>query len=185
MPAKSHKKIVIILSTFAFGMLLFAFALVPLYNVLCKSFGINGKTSGAAVAKSKEIDNTRTVNVMFVTSLNENMPWTFYPKTRKITVHPGENKLVVFFGRNDTNHPMTIQAIPSISPGLGAKYFKKTQCFCFTQHTLGGKKSMDMPLLFHIDPHLPKDIHDITLSYTLFDLTKFNSAKHSKTQTRS
>ena len=29
-----------------------------------------------------------------------------------------------------------------------------------------------MPVLFYIDPALPADIHKLTLSYTLFDVTE-------------
>ena len=174
---RSHRKLVMILSGFALFMLGFGFALVPLYNVLCKQFGINGKTAGYAEAKSHVVDNTRTIKVNFIAAVNENMPWTFATKQHSVIVHPGENKMVAYFGRNDSKHSMVMQAIPSISPGLAAKYFKKTQCFCFTQHTLGAHKSMDMPLLFHVDTHIPKDIKEITLSYTLFDLTKFVKGK--------
>ena len=66
---------------------------------------------------------------------------------------------------------MIVQAIPSVTPGIAAKYLKKTECFCFTQQTLGGHEAMDMPLLFHLDPALPKYIKTVTLSYTLFDVT--------------
>jgi len=168
----SNRKLIITLSAIAIGMFGFAFALVPLYNAMCKTLGINGKTSGTAAALSTEVDNSRTIQVLFIGNIHGNMPWTFRPITRSINIHPGENKQVAFLGRNNSDHPIMMQAIPSISPGQAAKYFKKTQCFCFTQHTLPGKTSMRYPLVFHIDKHLPKNIHEVTLSYTLFDLTK-------------
>lgn len=174
---------VIALAAAAVGMFGFAFALVPLYNVMCKSLGINGKTAGAAPA-SGSADLSRWVKVQFVTGLNSNMPWTFKPLTRSVRVHPGENKFVHFFSQNNSNHTMVIQAIPSVSPGLAAKYFKKTQCFCFVQHTFKAHQSMKMPLLFHIDKKLPKNIHEITLSYTLFDLTKAVQTQQGKNHDR-
>lgn len=66
---------------------------------------------------------------------------------------------------------MTVQAIPSVSPGIAAKYLKKTECFCFAQQTLPGQSAMDMPLLFHLDRDLPANIKEVTLAYTLFDAT--------------
>lgn len=66
---------------------------------------------------------------------------------------------------------MTVQAIPSVSPGLAARFLKKTECFCFTQQTFNPGQQRDMPVLFHIDQHLPRDINTITLAYTLFDTT--------------
>lgn len=148
----------------------FGFALVPIYNVLCSSFGINGKTSGpAAAGDASQIDMSRLVTVQFVATDNANLPWKFYPLQKSVQVHPGENKKVAFFAENDSGKTMTVQAIPSVSPGIAAKYLKKTECFCFTQQTFTSGQAMEMPLLFHLDPALPKDITTLTLSYTMFD----------------
>ena len=63
------------------------------------------------------------------------------------------------------------QAIPSISPGQGAAYFNKTECFCFNQQHLAASTSAELPLIFFVDPQLPESIHTLTLSYTLYDIT--------------
>lgn len=168
---QANKRLTTKLLVIAVLMFGFGFALVPLYNVMCKTLGINGKTSGTAVAENKQIDKTRTVTVEFLATNNENLPWEFHPNVKRVQLHPGEMKKISYFAKNDTNRPMVVQAIPSVTPGLAAQYIKKTECFCFTQQTLKGHASRDMPLLFHLDPHLPKNIHTITLSYTLFDVT--------------
>ena len=67
---------------------------------------------------------------------------------------------------------MTVQAIPSVAPGLAAQYLRKTECFCFTQQTLSGHEEQDMPILFHLDRNIPKDVHSVTLAYTLFHVKK-------------
>jgi cytochrome c oxidase assembly protein subunit 11 len=85
--------------------------------------------------------------------------------------------LIYFAAKNNSNHPMTVQAIPSVSPGLAARYLKKTECFCFTQQTFNPGQQRDMPVLFHIDQHLPKNINTITLAYTLFDTSGLKHAK--------
>ena len=102
---------------------------------------------------------------------NSGVPWAFYPKIRKIKVHPGEIVKLEFYAENKTDNPMTVQAIPSVTPGIAAKYLKKTECFCFTQQTLNGHEAMNMPLLFHLDTDLPVQVNTVTLSYTLFDVT--------------
>ena len=66
---------------------------------------------------------------------------------------------------------MVVQAIPSVTPGIAAKYLKKTECFCFTQQTLNGHEAMNMPLLFHLDEALPSNVNTVTLAYALFDVT--------------
>lgn len=173
----SNKKIFILLCFTTLGMFGFGFAMIPLYNVLCKNLGINGKTDKNAYLASNEVDLSRSIRVEFTTNNNNYLPWNFYPRLQHIQLHPGENILVYFSAKNNSDHPMTVQAIPSVSPGLAARYLKKTECFCFTQQTFNPGQHRDMPVLFHIDRHLPKNINTITLAYTLFDTT---GLKHTK-----
>lgn len=168
----SNKKILILLSLTTLSMFGFGFAMIPLYNVLCKNLGINGKTDKLSYLASNQIDLSRSIRVELMTHNNNNLAWNFYPRLQHIQLHPGENILIYFFAQNKSDHPMTVQAIPSVSPGLAARYLKKTECFCFTQQTFNAGQHRDMPVLFHIDPHLPQSIHTITLAYTLFDATK-------------
>ena len=174
MAVKKHVKLVTILAAMVLGMFAFGFALVPIYNSLCKSLGINGKTNTESIAydpATVKVAHDRTVMVEFVATNNSSVPWAFYPKTYKLAVHPGEIARLSFYAENKTNHRMTVQAIPSVTPGIAAKYLKKTECFCFTQQTLNGHEAMDMPLLFHLDANLPANVHTITLAYTLFDVS--------------
>ena len=151
------------------GMFGFGFALVPLYNVFCDLTGLNGKTSGsAAVIESIQVDESREIKVEFLTSLNDNMPWEFRPLQKSVKVHPGQPTKVDFVARNLTDRDMTGQAIPSVSPGLAAKYFQKTECFCFKEQLLKAGEEKIMPLLFVVDPSVSKDVHEISLSYTFF-----------------
>ena len=169
-----HHKLVVILAGIVLGMFGFGFALVPIYNSICKTLGINGKTSNEAVAYDEttaKIATDRIVTVEFVATNNSGVPWAFYPKIKKIKVHPGEMAKLSFYAENKAGYPMTVQAIPSVTPGIAAKYLKKTECFCFARQTLNGHEAMDMPLLFHLDVDLPKQVNTITLSYTLFDVT--------------
>lgn len=174
MAGKSHKKLIVTLTVTVLAMFAFGFALVPIYNSLCKTFGINGKTNSEAVAydlSRAKVNQDREVTVEFVATNNGGINWAFYPKTQKLKVHPGEIAKLAFYAENKTNNRMTVQAIPSVTPGIAAKYLKKTECFCFTQQTLNGHEAMDMPLLFHLDTDLPANVRTITLSYTLFDVT--------------
>jgi cytochrome c oxidase assembly protein subunit 11 len=174
MVKKSHVKLVGLLACIVIGMFAFGFALVPLYNSLCKTLGINGKTNAESIVynvNEASIQKDRYVTVEFVAIKNGGVPWEFYPKTNKIRVHPGEIAKLSFYAENKTNHRMTVQAIPSVTPGIAAKYLKKTECFCFTQQTLNGHEAMDMPLLFHLDTELPDSVQTITLTYTLFDVS--------------
>lgn len=167
-------KLLVVLTLVVLGMFAFGFALVPIYNSLCKTLGINGKTNPEAIAydvSKAKIVTDREVLVEFIATNNSGVPWAFYPKIKKIRVHPGEIVKLAFYAENKKDHKMTVQAIPSVTPGIAAKYLKKTECFCFTQQTLNGHEAMDMPLLFHLDTDLPEKVKTVTLSYTLFDVT--------------
>lgn len=155
------------------GMFGFVFALVPLYGVFCDLTGLNGKTSGVrAEIVNVEPDLSRTVVVEFVASVNENMRWDFQPKVARMEVHPGKTYQTSFFARNQTAQVMTGQAIPSVAPGQAARFFQKTECFCFTEQQFQGGEGRDMPLIFRIDPDLPEDIGQLTLAYTFFNKQK-------------
>ncbi len=173
MAVKHHAKLIVVLAAIVLGMFGFGFALVPIYNTLCKTLGINGKTNPEAIAYDVSTAKIakREVLVEFVATNNGGLPWAFYPKTQRLKVRPGEIAKLAFYAENTTNHRMTVQAIPSVTPGIAAKYLKKTECFCFTQQTLNGHEAMDMPLLFHLDTDLPTNVKTITLAYTLFDVT--------------
>ncbi len=169
-----HTKLVAILFFVVLGMFAFGFALVPIYNSLCKVLGINGKISeqvGPIDSSGLIVQKKREVEVEFVATNNSGVPWVFYPKVRKVIIHPGEMTKLAFYAENNTDHQMTVQAIPSVTPGIAAKYIKKTECFCFAQQTLSGHEAMNMPLLFHLDADLPIQVKTITLAYALFDVT--------------
>lgn len=168
-----HSKLVITLIAVVIGMFGFGFAMVPIYNSLCKSLGINGKVDITQQASTQglKLDNQRMVTVEFVATQNSMVPWKFYPTVKKVRIHPGEMYRLSFYAENKTSHKMVVQAIPSITPGIAAKHLKKTECFCFAQQTLNGHEAMYMPLLFHVDADLPKNVNTITLAYTLFDIT--------------
>lgn len=160
-------KTVFLSSLIAAGMFAFSFASVPLYNAVCRTTNFNKGTRISAESP----DLTREITVQFVTTNNANLDWEFYPGITTLSVHPGENHQVMFYAKNRTNHIMTAQAIPSFAPPLAGRFFKKIQCFCFNKQTLKAGESINMPVIFRIDNQLPKQIHTITLAYTLFDLT--------------
>lgn len=174
MPSLKHGKITALLFGVVVAMFAFGFALVPIYNSICKTLGINGKLSPMVASQDnagRKVQRNREVVVQFVATNSGGIPWAFYPKISKVTVHPGEMTKLAFYAENTTDFRMTVQAIPSVTPGIAAKYIKKTECFCFTQQTLNGHEAMNMPLLFHLDADLPAQVRTITLAYTLYDVT--------------
>ncbi len=163
-----RKLLIVVIAMFGFG-----YALVPLYDVFCDVTGINGKTNKTAAAeKVYTIDKNRNVTVEFITALNESAPIAFKALQKKIVVHPGQYYTVNFYAKNLTNKSMLAQAIPSITPGIAAEYFIKTECFCFSEQTFKPNEAKTMPVRFVVNPELPDRYKTITLAYTFFDNTE-------------
>ena len=175
---KKNAKLVRTLLFVVVGMFGFGYALVPLYDVLCEITGINGKVESEAVKEvSYEVDKNREITVEFMTSLNESTPMVFRSETKKMKIHPGEYYTVNFYAENKTDKVMIARAIPSISPGPVAEYFKKTECFCFSEQTFKAREGRTMPVRFVVDPKLPQQYKTITLAYTFFDNTETSVKK--------
>ncbi|GAB6390461.1 cytochrome c oxidase assembly protein [Stutzerimonas marianensis] len=155
----------VVVAMFAFG-----FALVPIYDVMCQAFGINGKTAGAYEG-SQTADEAREVRVQFLATNASGMVWEFKPMADQLNVNPGSSREMRFVAYNPTDKPMTAQAVPSVSPAKAAAYFHKTECFCFTQQVLQPGERIEMPVRFIVDRDLPADVRHLTLAYTLFDIT--------------
>lgn len=157
--------LLVIIVMFALG-----FAAVPLFNGASRLFGIHGN-AGDDHQRSLQVDESRQVRVKFLSSNAVDMAWAFYPKANQLEVHPGAVNDMWFIAQNPTDQPMTAQAVPSISPGSAASYFHKTECFCFTQQVLQPGERVEMLVRFIVDYDLPKDIKQLTLGYTLFNVT--------------
>lgn len=162
------KKLAIIVA----GMFVFAYALVPLYRKICEVTGINVLTPVDEVArefaKNTQVDSSRLVTVVF--DANAQGPWRIRPVKNSVQVHPGELQTIVYEIANQRSQRMVGQAIPSYVPALAGKYFKKLECFCFQQQTLNANEAKQFPVVFVIDPALPKEVESITLSYTFFEI---------------
>ncbi len=166
---EGNKKVVQNLLFATLGMFCFGFALVPLYDVFCEYTGLNGKTGVQYVSEEQmQIDTTREIKVEFLANLNDGMPWEFKPLTYSVKVHPGEATRIEYIVKNNTDRDIIGRATPSVTPGLAAGYFQKTECFCFTEQLLKAGEEKLMPVVFIVDPAIDEDVHEITLSYTFF-----------------
>ncbi|MEZ8725817.1 cytochrome c oxidase assembly protein [Vibrio cyclitrophicus] len=179
---RSTKKLTGYLVLSVVAMFGFGFALVPLYDVMCDALGINGKTNtvSAVQPQGMQPDYSRTVRVEFMSHIKPDMPWQFSPEVQVLEVHPGEVIQTNYIAKNLSGASLVGQAVPSVSPGMGATYFNKMECFCFNQQPLEGHKSAEMGLIFYIEPDIPELIHTLTLSYTLFNITSQVSGEVSK-----
>lgn len=168
--ATANSRVVKRLGLAAVLMFGFGFAMVPLYDVFCEVTGLNGKTGRMDIedALTQVVDEDRLVTVEFLGLVHSDLPWDFKPMVKKIKVHPGEVTEVNYYATNTADNAVTGQAVPSVAPGQAAKYFSKTECFCFTRQLLEPGEGKEMPLRFVVDPALPENVKTLSLSYTFY-----------------
>lgn len=158
------------------GMLALAYAASPLYDMFCRATGFGGTPQvaqeGAQGAGRPVL--SRTVNVRFDSNVDANLPWRFTPLEREVKVKLGEERLVHYRVTNLSQRPIVGTSAYNVTPETAGAWFNKLQCFCFTEQLLLPGQSMDMPVVFFVDPEMDKDrrydnVRTITLSYTFFE----------------
>ena len=147
-----------------------AWASVPLYRLFCQATGLNGTTGRGLVAPG---GTNHQITVAFDSNVSPNLKWRFRPEARSDTVDVGARDMAFFLATNTSNRPLTGTATFNVQPAQAGKYFKKIQCFCFTQQTLQPGETARMPVIFYVDPKILSDpdaneVTNITLSYTFW-----------------
>lgn len=169
--APPHKLVAAACALFVAMMIGVAYAAVPLYAMFCSLTGFGGAPRVSTA--QPEGRSERTITVRFDANVAPGLPWVFKPEQPSVTIKVGETKLVYFRAENTFNTTTTGQATYNVTPGNSGFYFVKMQCFCFTEQALKPGETLDMPVVFYIDPAVEQDeemssLKTVTLSYTFF-----------------
>jgi cytochrome c oxidase assembly protein subunit 11 len=167
---RRNKRTGIMLAGIAAGMIGLAFASVPLYQLFCQVTGFGGTTQVASDNPKGVI--SRQMNVRFDVNVDNALPWTV-TAAKPIKDQIGRVDTVNYIATNNSDKPITGQAIFNVVPDKAGIYFNKIECFCFTEQTLQPGETVEMPIVFFVDPDLDKNrelatVNDITLSYTFY-----------------
>ena len=179
MNPQNNRKTARILAIFAGFMLALAFAAVPLYRMFCEATGFAGTPLRAQRAPGR-VAGQYTVD--FDANVHPGLPWRFEPEQTSVAVAPGAQTKIFYRAENLSARAITAQAVYNVSPDTVGKYFKKIQCFCFSEQTLQPGQKVDMPVVFFVDPGIKtdpdtKDLHEITLSYTFYPVETVPAAR--------
>ena len=169
----SNRKVAGMCIAFVGGMVGMAYAAVPLYAMFCQVTGYGGTTQRVEQYSDKVLD--RTITVRFDANTSGGLPWDFQPVARDVPIKIGETTLAHYKAKNIYDAPTQGRATFNVTPEMAGAYFNKVECFCFTDTTLKPGESLDMPVVFYVDPEIVnvpelKDIRTITLSYTFFPI---------------
>jgi cytochrome c oxidase assembly protein subunit 11 len=172
---RRNRSLVARLVLMAAGSFAFGFALVPLYDIVCEVTGIGSRErltrAGTADGQSPVLD--RTVVVEFTASVPAG-GWIFEPVEPTMEVQPGRLYETHYRARNLAAGAVTGQAVPSVAPMRAARYFVKTECFCFTPQRFAEGEEREMAVRFIVDRELPAGIDRLTLSYAFYDMSQAN-----------
>jgi cytochrome c oxidase assembly protein subunit 11 len=157
----------------AVGMVGLAYASVPLYRIFCQVTGFGGTTMKVSESEVPAQPLAKTISVRFDANVAPGLSWSFAPVKSHETVRIGERRLTFYRATNHSDRPITGTATFNVSPDTAGGYFMKTQCFCFQEQTLKPGQTVDMAIVYFVDPAIVDDpdgrrIDEITLSYTFF-----------------
>lgn len=158
------KLLLVAAGMFAFGV----FGMPPLYERFCEFTGIGQAGVRVGQASAAMAAGDRTVRIRFDATTNSALPWRFRPNTPSMEVQVGMPSEASYNVLNLRSSEIQGRAVYNVSPPEAALYFVKTECFCFKPQGLEPGQEKDMPVRFYIDPDLPAEIGEITLSYTFF-----------------
>lgn len=167
---RSNRVVASVCLAFFAGMVGMAYAAVPLYTLFCQVTGYGGTTQRVTQYADRVLDRDITIRFDANTA---GIPWNFEPVARSVSIKIGETAQAHYTATNVALQPVTGRATFNVTPDLAGAYFNKVECFCFTDTTLNSGETMDMPVVFYVDPDIVdapelKDIKTITLSYTMF-----------------
>lgn len=179
--ASSNRTIALQLTAIVAGMLMLAYASVPLYRLFCSVTGFGGTTREAAQPYAAT-PSEATITVSFDGNTDPKLPWKFTPMEKAVRVKLGQNRLVAFKAVNEAGFATKGTATYNVTPFAAGKYFNKIQCFCFKEQALAAGKTANLPVSFFIDPAIRDDpetrgVTKITLSYTFFSYESANKSK--------
>lgn len=167
---KRNTKVAVVCASVFFFMTGAAFAAVPLYRMFCQLTGFDGTPRRAESASDTVLGKTLTIR--FDANVRD-LPWTFKAEQTSQEAKIGETKIAFFKVTNNSDKPITGRALFNVVPEQAGPYFQKLQCFCFSDQTIAAGATVDMPVLYYVDPKYADDINtkgkpEVTLSYTFF-----------------
>ncbi|OCW55620.1 cytochrome c oxidase assembly protein [Hoeflea olei] len=167
----ANGRIVLACSAFVISMVGVSYAAVPLYQLFCQVTGYGGTTQRVEQMSDTILD--RTIKVRFDSNVAAGLPWKFKPVDREVEIRIGETVQIAYTAENLSQDSTYGQATFNVTPMSAGAYFNKIQCFCFTENELKPGETMNMPVVFFVDPAIvddpdAKDVNTITLSYTFF-----------------
>lgn len=96
------------------------YAAVPLYRAFCAATGFAGTpvvgTGRFEPERLVPVESARRIKVHFNADSSEQLPWTFVPQQRSVSVLPGETSLAFYRAKNDSDKDIIGIATYNVTP---------------------------------------------------------------------
>lgn len=168
----ANRRLLTKLALFAGVMFVFAWGLIPVYRVFCQWTGLN---QVRAVTPPKNVAVSapdKPVSINFDANVQPGLPWKITILNTHASARPGQTVRGDFEVTNLSNQRVTGQAVPRYLPAATEPYIHKIQCFCFEPQVFEPGQTRQLMVVFTLDKNLPRQIDDITLSYSMYSLPK-------------
>ena len=86
--SRSNHSLALSLGALVVGMVMLAYASVPLYRLFCQVTGFGGTTTQAVAAPGAVSGSERVITVRFNADTNPNLPWDFAPVRHAFASNP-------------------------------------------------------------------------------------------------
>jgi len=177
--AQKNRRTALWMALLVAAMIGLAFASPPIYRTFCSLTGFGGTPLRAEKAPGAVAGE---VSVRFDANVHPGLPWRFEAEQNRVRIKPGAQTKIFYRAQNLSARTITAQAAYNVTPDQAGKYFNKIQCFCFSEQTLKPGQSVDMPVIFFVNPDMmkdpdTKDIDEITLSYTFYPVETVGAAR--------
>lgn len=168
---RRHRRVAMTVAAVVVGMVGMSYAAVPLYEMFCRATGFGGAPQIASAESA--VRGQKVMTIRFDANIASDLPWTFAPEQESIRLRTGETATVFYKVKNRSDKTTVGLASYNVAPERSGMFFNKLACFCFSEQTLAPGESMDMPVVFYIDPSVETDEimktqDTITLSYTFY-----------------
>ncbi len=169
---QKNKKMLVILSSVAVGMLLFGvFILPPFYRMACKIVGVDLNPDNDVELGAVDPD-ANAISVSFQARVLDNLPVRFYAEHKKAKIKPGEAGFNTFYFENLSNETVYIRPLHTVTPSFAAAEFDMRVCFCFNDQELGPGEKREYPIEYSFSKEIDGRVARSLVRYDLHRIEK-------------
>ncbi len=167
---KNNRKFLLILVSVGMVMFLFAFANVPIFNMLCSAVGIELNPMKNQAVSMEPTD--RTIQMAFLGSATGDIPLQVSPVKSMQTARLGQVMTNDYRFVNLSDRWLYFFPVHNLVPSATSELVDLSKCFCFNPQKIAPGAKVSLPVVYVVSSDLPSKYSNLTMNYSMFELTK-------------